>query len=521
MTTELSKQQIEAFASIARTVGQAFNLEHTLELILDVLARKLHMTRARVTTKAPGEERFVVRASHGSAPSSSAGGLFDIDDSLLNAISSERSPFVVIEGSSTPVLLSDSVVTTLDKSYVSLVGAPVILDDTRLGLIIVDRLFDDTVPVEQDVRFLDALAALIAELEGLNRNIRCREDGLVRVNKALRTELDLRFRNYFGIGNSRSVEEVRQLIRQVAPTQATPLLIGEAGTGRNNAARLIHDQSKRSRMPFMSAHMSALKGPESEADIFGLPEMSRTGRREYLPGLLERAEGGTVFLQEIGEATPTVQAKLLRFLNDGEFEPVDDAEIRTADTRIIVGTTRDLQADVTSGTFREDLFYRLNVIPIRLPTIRERPEDIEPLLAYLAQSMGVEHGRDLSFSPRALNALVRHPWPANVLEMENLVQRLLITLDSDIVHLRDVLPYLSESAISAGLEPRDARAANSLEEMEKRRIIEALGNNDWIQSRAARELGITLRQMGYRVRKFGLEKYVKQKRSPVEVPGMT
>ena len=215
-------------------------------------------------------------------------------------------------------------------------------------------------------------------------------------------------------------------------------------------------------------------------------------------------------MDEIGEMSLPVQAKLLRFLQDKEFERLGSSKTRKVDVRIIAATNKDLTEATSLGEFRHDLYYRLNVFPILVPPLRERKEDIVGLLNFFSRSLAHEYGSELHFSPNAISALIYYYWPGNVREMENLLERLAIISENGLIDVDDLAPYLKHTINETRLE--NLLRLDSLTEMEKRGVVAALERNNWIQSRAARELGITLRQIGYRVKKFGLENYFKQKK---------
>jgi len=225
---------------------------------------------------------------------------------------------------------------------------------------------------------------------------------------------------------------------------------------------------------------------------------------------VEEADGGTLFLDEIGEISLQLQAKLLRFLQDREFERIGSVKTRKVDVRIVAATNVDLGAAVSEGLFRQDLYYRLNVFPICMPRLSGRREDVRSLINFFSRKLSREYGTRLKFTESAIEALSGYSWPGNIREMENLMERLAIMNEGGIIGARDLDPYISYTMDQSGDEIDVA--LDSLQEMEKRGVLAALQRNNWIQSRAARDLGITLRQMGYRIKKFGLESYLRQRK---------
>jgi Nif-specific regulatory protein len=346
----------------------------------------------------------------------------------------------------------------------------------------------------------------------LNHQVKAREDNLIRANLSLKADLSEKCRNFFIVGRSQVVGEVQSLIRKVAPTKATVLLLGESGTGKTLVAQIIHELSAKANGPFVKVNCAALPDNLLESELFGYEKGAFTGATEAKVGRVEEADGGCIFLDEIGELSLPLQAKLLRFLQDREFERLGSTKTRRVEVRIVAATNKDLAVAVAEGMFRQDLYYRLNVFPIRVPPLRERRDDITALVNFFTEKVCREYGCELNFTATAQEALVRYPWPGNVREMENLIERLAIIFGEGVVDVKDLAPYITHGYKELEVDT-PATMLDSLQEMERRGVLAALERNQWIQSRAARELGITLRQMGYRVKKFGLESFVKQKRS--------
>jgi len=317
--------------------------------------------------------------------------------------------------------------------------------------------------------------------------------------------------SFFDAAGSSSMIEVAQLIKKVAPTSATVLLIGEPGTGKRLAGRAIHELSERSGSPFLQVNIAGKAEDILESELFGYEKGPFPGASDTKIGRLEEAEGGSLFLDEIGDLTMPLQARMMRFLQDREFERAGSTTTRTAEVRIFGSTTRDLHHAVQLGTFRQDLYYRLNVFPINMPALRRRREDLRSLVRFFCDEMLREYGCDLQFSAEALRMLIHYSWPGNAREMENLIERLAITWEGEVIEAKHLYPFIAQQYEEVVGE--DSGRARSLVEMERDQIVEALDRNNWVQSRAANELGITLRQIGYRLKKFGLEKYVKMRRA--------
>ena len=328
------------------------------------------------------------------------------------------------------------------------------------------------------------------------------------------------------MANSTVMYEIQKIIKKVAATDATVLLLGESGTGKTLVAQIIHELSQRSLFPFVQSNIAALPESLLESELFGHEKGAFTGATRSRMGRTEEADKGTLFLDEIGELSQSTQVKFLRFVQDREFERLGSTKTRTVDVRIIAATNKNLEKGVREGTFREDLYYRLNVVPINLPPLRSRREDVRALVHFFAGKFSRTYACDLGFTPQAVEALQNHNWPGNVRELENLVERLAILSEGGPIGYSQVIPYISQPATTeegSGLpleEPPPHGNGDSLQDMEKRRLIGALETNNWIQTRAAKELGISLRQIGYKIRKHQLEEMVKMRRKRRGSQGM-
>jgi Nif-specific regulatory protein len=511
MNTRVDQLELKVLYDISQIIGQALNLDQTLEVILGILSEYLAMKRGTVTLKNGEKGQLVIRASHGLNAEEKRRGVYRLGEGITGLIFSTAEPFVVPDISKEPLFLNKTGSRKIEKGRISFIGVPIVLHGETVGVLSVDRLFDEDISFEEDIKFLTILAALVAQLVSLNHQVKAREDNLIRANLSLKAEISEKCKNFFAVGKSPAMSEVQQLIKKVAPTKATVLLLGESGTGKTLVARIVHELSSRSGYPFIKVNSAALPDNLLESELFGFEKGAFTGATESKVGRVEEADGGTIFLDEIGELSMPLQAKLLRFLQDREFERLGSTKTKKVDVRIMAATNKDLAAAVAEGSFRQDLYYRLNVFPIRVPPLRERREDIKALINFFSVKVSREYGCELKFTMSAMEVLQKYSWPGNVREMENLVERLAIITEGGPVDPKNLSPYVTH--IYKDLETEEDESLDSLTEMEKRGVVAALERNNWIQSRAARDLGITLRQMGYRVKKFGLEGVLKQRRS--------
>jgi len=307
------------------------------------------------------------------------------------------------------------------------------------------------------------------------------------------------------VGESPAIKEVLRLIDKAAPSGATILVTGESGTGKEVAARLIHERSGRDG-PFVPINVGAVPETLLESELFGHEKGSFTGAEARKLGLFEAAQGGTLFLDEIGDLPIHLQVKVLRAIQERKIQRLGATRTLPVDIRFVAATNRDLETEVREGRFREDLYYRLNVIRIRMPSLRERPGDIGLLAGFFLRKFSGELGRKIeSMSPEALSLLESHSFPGNVRELENAIERAMILADGAVLESRDFHLVGGLGGREEGREPRDYFAvARSLEEVERTAIEAALKRNGWHREKSAQELGITRRTLLNKVKDYGI-----------------
>jgi two-component system, NtrC family, response regulator AtoC len=349
----------------------------------------------------------------------------------------------------------------------------------------------------------------IDELE-MRINRALRQQKLESENVSLRQQLDSRFGMDNIIGKSRAMTEVLEIVQQVAPTRSTVLLEGESGTGKELLAKVIHQLSPRAQQPMVTVHCAALSATLLESELFGHEKGAFTGAYERRIGRFEQAQGGTLFLDEIGEIDAMTQIKLLRFLGERSFERVGSNKTLTADVRLIAATNKNLEELVKAGTFREDLYFRLRVVPIRLPALRERLEDIPLLAAAFLREFATENQKNIpTFSPDAMDLLLRYSWPGNVRELRTSIEHAVVLCRGERIVPRDLPPQVRNAASSAALNGNSSAkpAADGLkmEEAEKDLIIRALKETNGSRTRAAERLGISRRTLHRKLRQYQIE----------------
>jgi two-component system response regulator AtoC len=309
------------------------------------------------------------------------------------------------------------------------------------------------------------------------------------------------------VGSSPALKTVKALLQKIASSPAsTVLLSGESGTGKDLAAKVIHYNSSRAGKPFMNITCSALPDNLLESELFGHERGAFTGADRQKRGLLETADGGTVFLDEIGEMVPALQAKLLRFLEERTFKRVGGTSDIHVDVRVVAATNRNLQEEVKAGKFREDLFYRLNVLPIVLPPLRDRADDIAVLVEFYLDAYNAEFKKKVrGVAPDALKRLQAHGWPGNIRELRNAVERAMLLTDGDTLTAGD-FTIGGAGAVHLGDRVELPASGIDLEQLERSLVVQALTRTGWNQTRASALLGLNRDQIRYRIEKFHLEK---------------
>jgi DNA-binding NtrC family response regulator len=325
-------------------------------------------------------------------------------------------------------------------------------------------------------------------------------------NRELREALGQRYAFDNIIGGSPAMQEIFATVTRVAPTRATVLLAGESGVGKDMIARAIHQHSPRHDRPFVKINCTALPENLMESELFGYEKGAFTGANTTKPGKFEQADTGTVFLDEIGDVPPAIQVKLLRVLQEREFERLGSNKTRHIDVRVLAATNVDLRAALENGTFREDLYYRLNVMPINIPPLRERKEDVAALAEHFVRKLADEIGsRAHALSAGAIHKLLEYHWPGNVRELENVIERSLVLAPGDVLEADDIRLDMSPRTKPANVTDQFLPDGMTLDEYEQSIIKEALKRASGNKSQAARLLGLTRNALRYRLTQMGIE----------------
>jgi transcriptional regulator with GAF, ATPase, and Fis domain len=424
---------------------------------------------------------------------------FPVSRTLVERVVSERSALL-----SNDVLQPggwDSVESVQAALLQSLLAAPLTGSEGTLGVLYLDTREPG---VRFDERHLELLTAAAGIASAALANVRHME-ALEEENRRIEAALDAGM-----VGESPRMREIERLLARVAKTDSTVLLRGESGTGKEVAARALHRGSLRAGKPFVAINCATLSETLLESELFGHERGAFTGAVERRTGKIEAAQGGTLFLDEVGELPPKLQAKLLRVLQEREFERVGSARPIKADIRLIAATNRDLEKAMREGSFREDLYYRLNVITVALPSLRERREDIPLLASHFATLFGKKLGRRVAgFTPEARSCLLRHGWPGNVRELANAIERAVVLGEGELIHPEDLPETLLESAPAADRTEPLGKYHDAVNDFKKRLILDAIDQAGGNISRAAELLDLNPTYLHRLIRNFDLKDQIK------------
>jgi len=498
-------RELSLLFEISQAINRTTDIRELAEPVLDAMAAHMGMVRGTITLLNRQTGELAIEAAHGMSDAQRQRGRYRLGEGIIGKVAASGQPAIVRKISDEPLFLDRTGAREgVSRDDVSFICVPIKIGNEVIGALSADRLFSEEVSLAEDVRLLSIIAAMIAQAVRLRLEAQAERERLVEENIRLHEELKERFRPANIIGNSKAMQEVYDLIAQVAKSDATVLIRGESGTGKELVAHAIHYNSLRADRPFVRVHCGALPETVIESELFGHEKGAFTGAIARRKGRFELAHGGSIFLDEIGDLTPTLQVKLLRVLQEREFERVGGTETVRCDVRLIAATNRDLEKLIAEGRFRDDLYYRLNVFPIHLPPLRDRKSDILLLADHFVEKYAKANRRPVRrISTPAIDMLMAYHWPGNVRELENCIERAVLLADGDVIHARHLPPTLQMPSPAPAEDKGTLRTV--LDAVERDLIVDALKASRGNKAKAARALGITERLMGLRVKKHGID----------------
>jgi len=498
-------EEITLLYEISKALNLSLDLKKSLYEVLDILSRSMDMERGTITILNPMRNEIHIEVAHGLSRAAMARGKYKLGEGITGRVIETGKALVVPKISEEPLFLNRTATRkAVHDKELSFMCVPVKKGSQVVGALSVDRPFEESYSLKDGKRLLSIIATMIAQRVINLETIWFEKERLREENQRLQQELSNKFRITNIIGNSNKMREVFQMISQVSRSNATVLLRGESGTGKELAANAIHYNSLRSKSPFVKVNCAALPSNLIESELFGHEKGAFTGAIRQQRGKFELGNKGTVFLDEIGSIGMDVQVKLLRVLQEKEFERVGGYETIKADVRIIAATNKNLEQAVEEETFRGDLYYRLNVFPIYMPPLRERKTDVLLLADHFLEKYAKENHKDIRrLSTPAIDMLIQYHWPGNVRELENCIERAVLLCDEGVIHSYHLPPTVQTAEESDTLPGRSLEDA--LANLEREMIIDALKTTRGNMAKGAQILKTTERKFAYKVRKHGVD----------------
>jgi Nif-specific regulatory protein len=505
-------RELETLYGISHILAAGKRQKQALAEVLDMLDSDLDMNRGTITLLGPDGSEIRIEVAHNLPQEHSRKIRYRMGEGVTGKVMQTGKPMIVPKVSEEPLFLDRFDRWNAAKEEISFMCAPISIGQEAIGAISVDRVFDERACLDEDMRVLSIVASMIANDVRVRREVAVRKGELEDENLRLRHELEDRFRPENIIGNSSAMRDVYRQIHQVAPSDTTVLVRGESGTGKELVAHAIHYLGPRANKPFVRVNCAALNENLLESELFGHEKGAFTGAIQSRKGRVEEAEGGTLFLDEIGDFSSVTQVKLLRVLQERQFERVGSNRALKTSARIIVATNRDLEQAVEQGAFRQDFYYRINVFPVFLPPLRDRKDDILLLADYFVEQYAAKMNKDVRrISTPAINMMVAYHWPGNVRELENCIERAVLLSTDGVLHGHHLPPTLQTSDASDTIGTGSLRERVAL--FERDIIVDALKRCNGSLAATARDLKTTARIVGYKVKELAIDykKYCRKK----------
>jgi len=499
------ERELDVLSSIGQLLATQAGQREMLADVLRELERHLGMIRCTIMLLSTDGRELVVEAARSFQPAEGHDTRYRWGEGITGTVVQTGRPAIIPRVSREP-LFQNRIHrrSRAGDEDISFICVPVMLGSEVVGSLSADFPVEDRDALDEHARVLGIVASLIA-FDVKSRRITIREKRVLEAeNLHLRSELEERFRPENIVGNSRAMQQVYERIHQVSKSDTTVVIRGESGTGKELVASAIHYNSRRSKKPFVRVNCASLSEGLLESELFGHDKGSFTGAAQDRIGRIEQAEGGTLFFDEIGDFSLSVQVKLLQVLQEHEFERVGGNRVRKADVRVIAATNRDLEDAIAKGDFREDLYYRVNVVPIFMPPLRDRKDDILLLADHFVEKYSQKMAKRVRrISTPAINMMFAYHWPGNVRELENSIEHAVLLADDGVIHAYNLPPSLQMP--DAEDSPRATSLQARVKLLEKDMIVDVLKRTHGNMTAAARQLGITPRMIRYKVKNLGID----------------
>ena len=496
-------QKLTSLLQVSQALSGTLDLRPALHEIFDALARHHEALGCLVALGNRESKELHVEAAEGlGRPGHQAH--YMVGEGPIGKVVESGKPIVVPKLSLEPALAQQLAVKLSGGDERTFICMPISVDRHPVGALGIAVKFDPGRNYERTSKFFGVVASMIGQAIKVQRLVAAQHKRLVTENARLKQELREGYDFSTIIGNSGSMQRVYEAVAQVARTNTTVLIRGESGTGKELIAQAIHYNSLRAKKPFIKVSCAALPETLIESELFGYERGAFTGAQDRKKGRFEMAQGGTLFLDEIGDVHLPTQVKLLRVLQEREFERLGGTEVVKVNVRLVAATNKDMEQAIAQGTFREDLFYRLNVFVIFIPPLRERKPDTLLLADHFLQRFAAEHGKDIRrIATPAIDMLTSYHWPGNVRELQNVIERAVLVCDGQVVHAHHLPPTLQTAEASGTV--MNVSLQEAVEAYERDLLQDALKSARGNRAKAARLVRTTDRIFNYKVRQLGID----------------
>jgi len=499
-------EELSLLFEISTKLNESLDLKVVLKPLLQLDAEHMGILRGTLTILNRTTGEIAIEEAYGLRPEEQAKGRYRMGEGITGRVIDTGKPIMVPRIADEPLFLDRTGSRQhLNKKDIAFVCVPIKIGSEVIGALSADRYHDEDISLEDDLRLLTIIASTISQAVRLRQLAQEELEMMREENRSLQDQLKTRYGMKTIVGSSKVMQNVYTLIDKVCRTNATVLLLGESGVGKERVAQTIHYSSDRADRPFIKVNCAALPESLIESELFGHEKGAFTGATKARKGRFEAADYGTIFLDEIGDLPLPLQTKLLRVLQEKEFERIGDTTTIRVHARIITATNKNLEALLREGKFREDLYYRLNIFPILVPPLRERKTDIMLLTDHFVEKYGREHGKTIKrISITATDMLMSYHWPGNVRELENCIERAVILSTEGVIQGYHLPPNL-QGGDRTGPTEEGGTFKDIMVNMEREVITDELRRTKGNRAKAARALGITERMMGLRVAKYGID----------------
>ena len=501
-------KELETLLELSRLLMGNQTLEQKATDFLKTLKSYLKLERCSIHLLSQDKKELNIFASVDLTPKQKMLASYKVGEGATGLAASTKEPIVIENIHSDILFLNKTGARNIDD--ISYIATPMITGDEVAGVLGVSVTKKTALGFEECINFLTIVGSSMVQAVKLDLAHKEEKKRLSEQNSYYKSEVlkTIDFQNI--IGESTKMKEVFKILKKIAASKTTVLVRGETGTGKELIAAALHQTSSRNEGPFVKLNCAAIPESLLESELFGHEKGAFTDAKDMRKGRFELADGGTLFLDEIGDISASLQVKLLRVLQEQEFERVGGSKTIKVDARVVAATNRNLEEMVEKGEFREDLFYRLNVIPIQLPPLRERGKDVLMLASHFLYKFCKLHKKEMIFTDEAFGILLEYKWPGNIRELENTMERIVLLNDNGEIDRDMVASSLPgvfvKEKLGSHVQQKDGLITKTeLDELEKEAIVQALKECGGIQAKAARKLGITVRQIGYKILKHGIE----------------